>query len=140
MKQIFLVFCLLFAINTNILIANDDLSQSENIDLDDEELNDEIENIIGNAANAIKSSVQSGNGCLCASQMTAFITIATDLITKPLKEQMSSLKKLKKTIKQHNKTMNEQNIQLDKKLNLLKEETVRNREMLFYLKQKNNLQ
>lgn len=31
-------------------------------------------------------------------------------------------------------------VQTNKKLNLLKEETVRNREMLFYLKQKNNLQ
>lgn len=113
------------------------LKDLENDDvINTEEIEDEFVKVQGQ----MDSAIVQGQGCFCAAQFTAFAQTAADLIKTPLAAQVKSLKKLKKSIKNHNTTLEERTAQLDKKINLLKEETLRNKEILFLLRQKNNLQ
>lgn len=72
--------------------------------------------------------------------MNSFVTTTSNNLNSLLIEQFNSLNRLEKAINQHNKTMDKHDTQLNQKVNLLKEENLRNRELLFHLKQKNNVQ
>lgn len=118
-----------------------DIEIPSQIENDDDLSTDEIESEFVTGQGTMDSAIaQTTQFCFCAAEFTSFAQTAADLIKTPLAAQVKSLKKLKKSIKNHNTTLEEQTAQLDKKINLLKEETLRNKEILFLLRQKNNLQ
>ena len=76
----------------------------------------------------------------CIVTITNSFSRTSDELNDLLISQLNSLNSLEKAINEHNKTLDKQDTQLNQKINLLKEENLRNRELLFYLKQKNNMQ
>ena len=80
-----------------------------------------------------------GINCCAIMIIESFNTTAGNLYSL-LIAQFNSLNSLERAINKHNKTLDKQNVELNKKLNLLKEENLRNREFLFYLQKKVNLQ
>lgn len=76
----------------------------------------------------------------CVITITNSFSRTSDELNDLLISQLNSLNSLEKAINEHNKTLDKQDTQLNQKINLLKEENLRNRELLFYLKQKNNMQ
>lgn len=77
--------------------------------------------------------------CLCTNFIQQGFQNTQNNILPLLKAQISSLKKLKQNIEKVNTAMDEQNNSLDKQNNLLKDEIVRDSELIFYLKQKTQL-
>lgn len=77
--------------------------------------------------------------CLCTNFIQQGFQNTQNNISPLLKAQINSLKKLKQNIEKVNDTIDKQNNELDKQNNLLKDEIVRDGELIFYLKQKTQL-
>lgn len=144
MKKLLLIIILPFCLlSTNAMAMGGGVEMPEilkDLENDDNIGTEEIESAVVTGQGMADMGIAMGQGCFCAAEFTSFAQTAADLIKTPLAEQTRSLKKLKKSIKNHNTTLEEQTAQLDKKINLLKEETLLNQEILFLLQQKNNLQ
>lgn len=77
--------------------------------------------------------------CLCTPFISASFTSSATSFSGFLQAQASSLQILKQSIEKVNTNIKEQNKLLDKENNLLQDEAVRDNELIFYLKQKNQL-
>lgn len=77
--------------------------------------------------------------CLCIANITSSFATTTTTIMGFLSAQTTSLANLKQSIERVKKGVDEQNNSLDKQNNLLKDEIVRDSELIFYLKQKTQL-
>ncbi len=77
--------------------------------------------------------------CLCAPFMTASFTASATTISGFLQAQVVSLQTLKQSVEKVSANINEQNKLLDKENKLLQDEAIRDSELIFYLKQKNQL-
>ena len=84
-------------------------------------------------------SYTNANACLCQQFITSSFSITASTIKQKLTQQKFALKQLKEEIKKANKEFKEQNENLNKENNLLKEEALRNAQLIFYLKTKNEL-
>lgn len=143
MKKLLLIMILPLCLLLTNAIASSSPEMPEilkNLENDDNIGTEEIESAIVTGQGMADAGMAMAQSCFCAAEFTSFAQTAADLIKTPLAEQTRSLKKLKQSIKNHNTTLEEQTAQLDKKINLLKEETLLNQEILFLLQQKNNLQ
>lgn len=79
------------------------------------------------------------NACLCQPFITSSFSMTESTIKQKLTQQKSALKQLKEEIKKANKEFKEQNENLNKENNLLKEEALRDAQLIFYLRTKNEL-
>lgn len=77
--------------------------------------------------------------CLCTINISTSFTTTSTTIASFLEAQNRSLDLLKKSIEKSSDTIKDQNDYLDKEINLLKDETLMDEKLLFYLKQKNEL-
>lgn len=77
--------------------------------------------------------------CLCTPFMAASFTASATTISGFLQAQVGSLQVLKQSVEKVSANIKEQNNLLDKENNLLQDEVIRDSELIFYLKQKNQL-
>lgn len=77
--------------------------------------------------------------CLCTPFISESFRITSQTIQASLQAQIVSLQALKRNIEKANENLIDQIQILDKENNVLKAESVRDSELIFYLKQKNNL-
>lgn len=84
-------------------------------------------------------SYTNANACLCQLVINTSFSMTESTIKQKLTQQKSALKQLKEEIKKANKEFKEQNDNLNKENNLLKEEALRDAQLIFYLRTKNEL-
>lgn len=77
--------------------------------------------------------------CLCYPYIKNSFSSLAQSISSKLSQQESALAKLKNTLKDTNKEFSYQNTFLKRENELMKEEIVKDMELIFYLKQKNEL-
>ncbi|CAM3313469.1 hypothetical protein [Helicobacter labetoulli] len=99
--------------------------------------NGNIMNGLGDIAGAGQDIANST--CLCYPYIKNSFNSIAEQISSKLSQQESALAKLKNTLKDTNKEFKYQNIFLKKENELMKEEILKDMELIFYLKQKNEL-
>lgn len=77
--------------------------------------------------------------CLCLSFIQTAFSLTGEAIKASLEAQKSSLDTLEETIKKTKENVKKQNETLETNNKILKDEIIRDKELIFYLTQKNNL-
>ena len=77
--------------------------------------------------------------CLCLSFIQSAFSLTGQAIKASLEAQKSSLDTLEETIKKTKENVKKQNQTLEINNKMLKDEIIRDKELIFYLNQKNNL-
>lgn len=78
--------------------------------------------------------------CVCSGQISSSFSDFTNHIKERLQIQSESLSVLTKSIQKNTESLKAQNTLLKKELALLKQEALQSKEIIFLLKQKNNLE
>ena len=83
--------------------------------------------------------IQNAYACLCITFIQSAFNLTGQTIKTSLEAQKSSLDTLKQTIKNTKENVTKQNQTLEINNKILKDEIIRDKELIFYLTQKNNL-
>ena len=81
----------------------------------------------------------SSDKCWCSTEITSDFTDLKSTISSALTQQKTALSQLKSSIESAIAKIESQNDKLDKEINLVKDEAVRDYGLVFYLQQKNQL-